>query len=101
MAELPTHRASDAEREEVAERLRDAAGAGRLEPHELEERLEGGYSAPPGGEVARAAAAPPPRPARAAAGAGPPRPGVAVGGRACTARELHRGEHHLHRHLGR
>src|SRR4051795_7924131 len=52
MAELPTHRASDAEREEVAERLRDAAGAGRLEPDELEERLEAAYSARTVGELA-------------------------------------------------
>src|SRR4051794_40589444 len=52
MAELPTHRASDAEREEVAERLRDAAGTGRLEPDELEERLEAAYSARTVGELA-------------------------------------------------
>src|SRR3954470_21987053 len=52
MAELPTHRASDAEREEVAERLRDAAGAGRLEPDELEQRLESAYSARTVGELA-------------------------------------------------
>src|SRR3954466_7400430 len=52
MAELPTHRASDAEREEVAERLGHAAGAGRLEPDELEERLEAVYSARTVGELA-------------------------------------------------
>ena len=33
-------RASDADRESVAERLRDAAAEGRLEAHELEHRLE-------------------------------------------------------------
>ena len=32
-------RASDADRETVTERLREAAGEGRLEPDELEERL--------------------------------------------------------------
>ena len=42
MSEL---RASDADRERVAERLRDAAGDGRLTPTELEERLEGAFSA--------------------------------------------------------
>jgi hypothetical protein len=38
-------RASDADRERVAERLRTAAGDGRLTPAELEERLEGAFSA--------------------------------------------------------
>jgi hypothetical protein len=42
MSEL---RASDADRERVAERLRTAAGDGRLTPAELEERLEGAFSA--------------------------------------------------------
>jgi hypothetical protein len=42
MSEL---RASDADRERVAERLRTAAGDGRLSPAELEERLEGAFSA--------------------------------------------------------
>jgi hypothetical protein len=37
--------ASDADRERVAERLRAAAGDGRLTPAELEERLEGAFSA--------------------------------------------------------
>jgi hypothetical protein len=37
--------ASDADREVVAERLRGAAGEGRLTPAELEERLEGAFSA--------------------------------------------------------
>jgi hypothetical protein len=37
--------ASDADRERVAERLRGAAGEGRLTPAELEERLEGAFSA--------------------------------------------------------
>ena len=38
-------RASDADRERVAERLRTAAGDGRLTSVELEERLEGAFSA--------------------------------------------------------
>ena len=37
--------ASDADRDRVAERLRTAAGEGRLTPAELEERLEGAFSA--------------------------------------------------------
>ena len=37
--------ASDADRERVAERLRAAAGEGRLSADELEERLEGAFSA--------------------------------------------------------
>ena len=37
--------AADADRERVAERLRGAAGEGRLTPAELEERLEGAFSA--------------------------------------------------------
>jgi VIT1/CCC1 family predicted Fe2+/Mn2+ transporter len=39
MARSATLRASDADREAVADRLRTAAGEGRLEPDELEERL--------------------------------------------------------------
>jgi hypothetical protein len=38
-------RASDADRHQVAERLRDAAGDGRLTPDELDQRLEGVYAA--------------------------------------------------------
>jgi hypothetical protein len=38
-------RASDADRERFAETLREAAGEGRLEPDELEERLEAVYAA--------------------------------------------------------
>jgi hypothetical protein len=48
---LPEHRASDAERETAAERLRVAAGDGRLDPEELEERLESAYSARTVGEL--------------------------------------------------
>jgi hypothetical protein len=38
-------RASDADRERTADTLREQAGEGRLEPDELEERLEAAYSA--------------------------------------------------------
>ena len=47
----PQQRASDADREAVAERLRDAAGDGRLEHEELEERLEAAYGARTYGEL--------------------------------------------------
>jgi Domain of unknown function (DUF1707) len=39
------HRASDAEREAVADRLRRASAEGRLDPDELEERLGRAYGA--------------------------------------------------------
>jgi hypothetical protein len=41
----PVQRASDAEREVVAERLRAAAAEGRLDPDELDERLGAAYGA--------------------------------------------------------
>ena len=41
----PVKRASDAEREAAADRLRVAAGDGRLDHDELEERLEAAYGA--------------------------------------------------------
>lgn len=43
----PTHglRASDADREATAERLRTAAAEGRLDPYELDERLSAAYGA--------------------------------------------------------
>lgn len=44
-------RTSDADREHVAERLRKAAGEGRLEPEELEQRLETALSARTYGEL--------------------------------------------------
>jgi Domain of unknown function (DUF1707) len=44
MSELSL-RAADADRERVAERLRRAAGEGRLAPEELEERLEAAFAA--------------------------------------------------------
>src|SRR4051812_50002415 len=48
---LPEHRASDAEREAAADRLRVAAGDGRLDPDELEQRLEQAYAARTVGEL--------------------------------------------------
>jgi hypothetical protein len=47
----PELRASDAERERVAERLRDAAAEGRLTPEELEERLGRALSAQTRGDL--------------------------------------------------
>jgi hypothetical protein len=43
-ASLPELRASDADRERVAERLRDAVAEGRLDMAEFEERLEAAYT---------------------------------------------------------
>ena len=53
MAEPSYLRASDAEREAVAERLRRAAVEGRLEPDELEERLHAALRARTHGDLAR------------------------------------------------
>jgi hypothetical protein len=60
-------RASDAAREAAAERLRIAAGEGRLDPPELEERLTAAYGARYCSELVRLTAdvtPPPPRPVR-------------------------------------
>jgi hypothetical protein len=43
---------SDAERDAVADRLRDAAAEGRLDPDELEERVAAAYGARTAGELA-------------------------------------------------
>ncbi|MEV6111022.1 DUF1707 domain-containing protein [Streptomyces sp. NPDC052109] len=48
----PELRASDADRERVAEVLRDAVAEGRLDMEEFEERLEAAYSARTYGELA-------------------------------------------------
>jgi hypothetical protein len=48
----PDLRVSDADRERVAERLRDAAGEGRLTVEELDDRLERAYSARTGIDLA-------------------------------------------------
>ncbi|MEW2161897.1 DUF1707 domain-containing protein [Streptomyces sp. NPDC007084] len=50
--ELPELRASDADRERVAEKLRDALAEGRLDMEEFEERLEATYKARTYGELA-------------------------------------------------
>jgi Domain of unknown function (DUF1707) len=50
--EIATQRAADADRDAVAERLRVAAGEGRIEPWELEERLGQAYRAKTYGDLA-------------------------------------------------
>jgi hypothetical protein len=67
--DLPDTRASDAERERVAETLREHAAHGRLSVDELSERLDRAYAARTRGELSELVADLPsaPRPA-------PPRP---------------------------
>jgi hypothetical protein len=48
----PDQRAADADREQTADRLREAAGDGRLDQDELEERLEAALGAKTYGELA-------------------------------------------------
>ncbi|ROQ68693.1 uncharacterized protein DUF1707 [Streptomyces sp. 840.1] len=50
-SELPDMRASDAERERIAEILREAVAEGRLEMEEFEQRLEAAYKARTHGEL--------------------------------------------------
>lgn len=50
-SELPEMRASDADRERIAERLRDAVAEGRLDMTEFEERLDLAYKARTHGEL--------------------------------------------------
>ncbi|MGW7367132.1 DUF1707 SHOCT-like domain-containing protein [Streptomyces sp. NPDC054841] len=50
-SDLPEMRASDAEREQIAERLRDAVAEGRLDMEEFEERLDATYKARTRGEL--------------------------------------------------
>ena len=64
MARRATLRASDADRENVAERLRRAAGEGRIVAEELEERLEAVFSARTYGELDAVVADLPGTPAR-------------------------------------
>ena len=52
MTDLPDLRVSDADRERVAERLREAAGEGRLTIEELDERVEAAYAARTGADLA-------------------------------------------------
>ncbi len=59
----PALRASDADREAVADRLRTAAVEGRLDDEELEARVAEAYSAKTHGELARVADDLPPLPA--------------------------------------
>jgi hypothetical protein len=75
MSELSI-RVADADRERVAERLRRAAGEGRLAPEELEERLEAAFAARTQADLAPLVADLPsdPPPAR-------PRPARRGGGR--------------------
>jgi Flp pilus assembly protein TadB len=51
MARRATLRASDSDRERIAERLREATAEGRLLAHELEERLEATFAARTYGEL--------------------------------------------------
>src|SRR5579862_8244979 len=51
MARRATLRASDADRDQIAERLRHATGEGRLLAEELEERLEATFAARTYGEL--------------------------------------------------
>jgi Domain of unknown function (DUF1707) len=64
MARRATLRAADADREDVADRLRHATAEGRLAPHELEERLEATFSARSYGELDAVVADLPHPPAR-------------------------------------
>ena len=63
MASHSSLRASDGDRDAVAERLRRAAGEGRLEPDELEERLHAALRARTYGELRRLLADLPAEPA--------------------------------------
>jgi hypothetical protein len=56
-------RVSDADRERIAELLRDHAAAGRLDTQELEERLERAYAARYGSDLQAVLAELPPAPA--------------------------------------
>ncbi|MFE0421047.1 DUF1707 domain-containing protein [Streptomyces sp. NPDC058953] len=51
MSELPEMRASDTERERIAEQLREAVAEGRLTMEEFEERLDATYKARTHGEL--------------------------------------------------
>ena len=64
MARRATLRASDADREQISERLRRAAGEGRILAEELEERLEAVFSARTYGELDAVVADLPGTPAR-------------------------------------
>jgi hypothetical protein len=60
-------RIGDADRERVADRLRQAAGEGRLSPEELDERLGAAFAARTAGELEPLVADLPPEPEPAVA----------------------------------
>jgi hypothetical protein len=64
MARRANLRASDADREQIAERLRHATAEGRLVPEELEDRLEAAFTARTYGELDAVVADLPGLPAR-------------------------------------
>jgi Domain of unknown function (DUF1707)/2TM domain len=75
----PALRIADVDRDRTAERLRKAAGEGRLSPEELEERLEAAFSARTQAELAPVVAdLPAERTARARRGRRDLRPFVAT-----------------------
>jgi Flp pilus assembly protein TadB len=79
MARRAVLRASDAEREEVAERLRKATGEGRLLAEELEDRLAAALTARTHGELdALVADLPQPRSGRRKGGIPVPRTGPEI-----------------------
>jgi hypothetical protein len=75
MAETPDLRASDADREHVAEVLRHAAGEGRLTVDELDERIDRAFTARTQGELAELTTDLPAATHAAAAPALPVKPG--------------------------
>ncbi|HET6505948.1 MAG TPA: DUF1707 domain-containing protein [Baekduia sp.] len=75
MAESPDVRASDADRDRVAEVLRHAAGEGRITVDELDERVDAAFAARTHGDLARLTADLPQTVHTAAAPALPVRPG--------------------------
>jgi Domain of unknown function (DUF1707)/Cell wall-active antibiotics response 4TMS YvqF len=75
MAEPPDVRASDADRDRVAEVLRDAAGEGRITVDELDERIDRAFAARTHGELAELTADLPQSAHGAATPALPVRPG--------------------------
>jgi hypothetical protein len=74
MAEPPDVRASDADRDRVAEVLRDAAGEGRITVDELDERIDRAFAARTHGELAELTADLPPAAYAAATPATPALP---------------------------
>jgi Domain of unknown function (DUF1707) len=72
MSRRATLRASDADREQIAERLRKATAEGRLVAEELEERLEAAFTARTYGELDAVVADLPSAPVRRRERPGPP-----------------------------